>query len=86
MCSGTLSDVLTMKGEKENIPLLASTLSWLVRYEQGVLEQPDFKISSSQMLNILKRHPGVRAHVNLVAVCQAVKGVQRSLRFPTLAH
>jgi hypothetical protein len=67
VCSGTLSDVLTMKGEKENIPLLASTLSWLVRYEQGVLEQPDFKISSSQMLNILKRHPGVRAHVNLVA-------------------
>jgi hypothetical protein len=65
--SRTLSDVLIMKGEKENTQLLASTLAWLLRYEQGVLEQPGFEPSSSQMLNILRRHPGVRAHVNLVA-------------------
>jgi len=63
----TLSDVLTMKGETGNTPLLASTLTWLVRYEQGVLEQPDYGISSSEMLDLLERHPGVRAHVNLVA-------------------
>jgi hypothetical protein len=63
----SLSDVLTMKGEKENTPLLASTLTWLVRYEQGVLEQPDYETSSSQMLDLLERHPGVRAHVDLVA-------------------
>jgi hypothetical protein len=72
--SRTLSDVLTMKGERENTPLLASTLTWLVRHEQGVLVQPDFEISSSQMLNILKRHPGVRAHVNLVAHLPRGKG------------
>jgi hypothetical protein len=65
--SRTLSDVLVMKGEKENTPLLAPTLTWLVRYEQGVLEQLDFLTSSSEMLDLLERHPGVRAHVNLLA-------------------
>jgi hypothetical protein len=56
-----------MKGEKENTPLLAPTLTWLVRYEQGVLEQLDFLTSSSEMLDLLERHPRVRAHVNLLA-------------------
>jgi hypothetical protein len=31
------------------------------------LEQPDFETSSSQMLDLLERHPRVREHVNIVA-------------------
>jgi len=62
----TLEDVLWMKGEQNNLQLLASTLALLVRYEHGVSD-PSFSVTPSEMLNLLTRHPEIRSQVNLVS-------------------
>jgi len=61
----TLEDVLYMKGEQNNLQLLASTLALLVRYEQGVSD-PRFSATPSEILDLLERHPEIRSHVELV--------------------
>jgi hypothetical protein len=61
----TLEDVLYMKGEQNDLQLLASTITLLVSYEEGVSD-PGFSATPSEMLDLLERHPEIRSHVELV--------------------
>jgi hypothetical protein len=61
----TLEDILYMKGEQNDLQLLASTLTLLVSYEEGVSD-PGFSATPSEMLDLLERHPEIRSHVELV--------------------
>jgi hypothetical protein len=61
----TLEDILYMKGEENNLQLLASTLTLLVRYEQGDSDS-SFSATPDEILELLERHPEIRSHVELV--------------------